>query len=174
MNSMIVRGKVFKYGDNINTDIISPPQYMELSVAEAAKYTLSALDPEFAGKVRKGDILVAGVNFGSGSSRETSPLTLRYLGVGAIVAKFFARIFYRNAINIGLPVVECREADRISANDIIEINFERGRITNTTKDEVYDCSAIPPHILELVQEGGLVAYLKKHLSEPAKASSGSG
>ena len=106
MNSMIVRGKVFKYGDNINTDIISPPQYMELSVAEAAKYTLSALDPEFAGKVRKGDILVAGVNFGSGSSRETSPLTLRYLGVGAIVAKFFARIFYRNAINIGLPVVE--------------------------------------------------------------------
>ncbi len=143
MNSMIVRGKVWKYGDNINTDIISPPQYMELSVAEAAKYTLSALDPEFASKVRKGDILVAGANFGSGSSRETSPLTLRYLGVGAIVAKFFARIFYRNAINIGLPVVECREADRISANDIIEINFEQGRITNTTKGEVYNCSAIP-------------------------------
>jgi 3-isopropylmalate/(R)-2-methylmalate dehydratase small subunit len=149
---MIVRGKVWKYGDNINTDIISPPQYMELSVAEAAKYTLSALDPDFASKVGKGDILVAGVNFGSGSSRETSPLTLRYLGVGAIVAKFFARIFYRNAINIGLPVVECREADRISTNDIIE-------------------SAIPPHILELVQEGGLVAYLKKHLSEPAKTNS---
>ena len=132
MNSMIVRGKVWKYGDNINTDIISPPQYMELSVAEAAKYTLNALDAEFAGKVGKGDILVAGDNFGSGSSRETSPLTLRYLGVGAIVAKFFARIFYRNAINIGLPVVECREADRISANDVIEINFEQGRITNTT------------------------------------------
>jgi len=103
VNSMIVRGKVWKYGDNINTDIISPPQYMELSVAEAAKYTLNALDAEFAGKVGKGDILVAGDNFGSGSSRETSPLTLRYLGVGAIVAKFFARIFYRNAINIGLP-----------------------------------------------------------------------
>jgi 3-isopropylmalate/(R)-2-methylmalate dehydratase small subunit len=168
---MIVRGKVWKYGDNINTDIISPPQYMELSVAEAAKYTLSALDPDFAGKVQKGDILVAGANFGSGSSRETSPLTLRYLGVGAIVAKFFARIFYRNAINIGLPVVECREADRISANDVIEINFEQGRITNTTNGEAYDCSAIPPHILELVQEGGLVAYLKKHLSKPAKTNS---
>ena len=167
MNSMIVRGKVWKYGDNINTDIISPPQYMELSVAEAAKYTLNALDAEFAGKVGKGDILVAGDNFGSGSSRETSPLTLRYLGVGAIVAKFFARIFYRNAINIGLPVVECREADRISANDVIEINFEQGKITNTTKSEVYNCSAIPPHILELVQEGGLVAYLKKRLIEPA-------
>jgi 3-isopropylmalate/(R)-2-methylmalate dehydratase small subunit len=171
VNSMIVRGKVWKYGDNINTDIISPPQYMELSVAEAAKYTLSALDAEFAGKVGKGDILVAGNNFGSGSSRETSPLTLRYLGVGAIVAKFFARIFYRNAINIGLPVVECREADRISTNDVIEINFEQGRITNTTKSEVYNCSAIPPHILELVQEGGLVAYLKKRLIEPAETSS---
>jgi 3-isopropylmalate/(R)-2-methylmalate dehydratase small subunit len=167
---MIVRGKVFKYGDNINTDIISPPQYMELSVAEAAKYTLSALDPDFASKVGKGDILVAGVNFGSGSSRETSPLTLRYLGVGAIVAKFFARIFYRNAINIGLPVVECSEVDRISANDILEINFGQGRVTNTTRDEVYECSAIPPHILELVQQGGLVAYLKKHLSEPAKTN----
>ena len=106
-----------------------------------------------------------------GSSRETSPLTLRYLGVGAIVAKFFARIFYRNAINIGLPVVECSEADRISANDIIEINFEQGSITNTTKGESYNCSAIPSHILELVQEGGLVAYLKKHLSEPAKTNS---
>lgn len=171
MNSMIVRGKVWKYGDNINTDIISPPQHMELSVAEAAKYTLSALDAEFAGKVGKGDILVAGNNFGSGSSRETSPLTLRYLGVGAIVAKFFARIFYRNAINIGLPVVECREADQISTNDVIEINFEQGRITNTTKSEVYNCSAIPPHILELVQEGGLVAYLKKRLIEPAKTRS---
>ena len=147
MNSMIVRGKVWKYGDNINTDIISPPQYMELSVAEAAKYTLSALDPEFASKVAKGDILVAGVNFGSGSSRETSPLTLRYLGVGAIVAKFFARIFYRNAINIGLPAVECREADRISANDIVEINFGQGRVTNITRNEVYECSAIPSTFL---------------------------
>lgn len=171
MISTIVRGKVLKYGDNINTDVISPPQYMELSIAEASKYTLSALDPGFAAKVRQGDILVAGANFGSGSSRETSPLTLRYLGVGAIVAKFFARIFYRNAINIGLPVVECREADRIGANDIIEIDFERGRITNATKGETYECSAIPPHILELIQDGGLVAYLKKHLSEPAKTDS---
>ncbi len=90
-----VAGKVLKYGDNINTDIISPPQYMELSIPEAAKYAMSAIDPDFAAKVRQGDILVAGVNFGSGSSRETSPLTLKHLGVGAIVAKFFARIFYR-------------------------------------------------------------------------------
>lgn len=165
MNSTVVRGKVLKYGDNINTDIISPPQYMELSIADAAKYAFSALDPEFATKVRKGDILVAGANFGSGSSRETSPLTLRYLGVGAIVAKFFARIFYRNAINIGLPVAECQEVDRIAAGDIIEINFEQGRITNTTKGEEYACTAIPPHILVLIQDGGLVPYLKKHSAE---------
>ncbi len=171
MNSTIVRGKVLKYGDNINTDIISPPQYMELSVAEASKYTLSALDPEFATKVRKGDILVAGANFGSGSSRETSPLTLRYLGVGAIVAKFFARIFYRNAINIGLPVVECPEVGRIETNDVIEIDLEQGKITNTSKGEVYKCSMIPPHILELIQEGGLVAHLKKHSVRQAGASS---
>ena len=165
MNRVLVRGKVFKYGDNINTDIISPPQYMELSIAEASKYTLAALDPEFAVKVQKGDIVVAGANFGSGSSRETSPLTLRYLGVGAIVAKFFARIFYRNAINIGLPVVECQQVDRIAAGDVIEIDFEQGKITNVTKGEQYASSTIPPHILQLIQDGGLVAYLKKHSAE---------
>ena len=89
----IIKGRVLKYGDNINTDIISPPQYMELSIADAAKYAMSAIDPDFPTKIKKGDIMVAGANFGSGSSRETSPLALRYLGVGAIVAKFFARIF---------------------------------------------------------------------------------
>ena len=165
MNRVLVRGKVFKYGDNINTDIISPPQYMELSIAEASKYTLAPLDPEFASKVRKGDILVAGANFGPGSSRETSPLTLRYLGVSAIVAKFFARIFYRNAINIGLPVVECQQVDRIAAGDEIEIDFEGGKITNLTKGEQYVSGTIPPHILQLIQDGGLVAHLKKHSAE---------
>lgn len=160
MNSK-VRGRVLKYGDNINTDIISPPQYMELSIAEAAKYAMSAVDPAFPQKVRKGDILVAGVNFGSGSSRETSPLTLKHLGVGAIVAKFFARIFYRNAINLGIPVIECAEADKIADGDIIEIDLEQGVIANTTKNQTYSCSKIPPHILALIGEGGLVPFLKK-------------
>lgn len=159
-----VQGKVFKYGDNINTDIISPPQYMELSITEAAKYAMSNLDPDFAGKVQKGDIMVAGANFGSGSSRETSPLSLKYLGVGAIVAKFFARIFYRNAINIGLPVIETEEVDKIDNGDIIEIDLEAGFIRNKTKNEVYICSKIPDHILELIHEGGLVAHLKKTLA----------
>jgi len=159
--STIVRGNALKYGDNINTDIISPPQYMELSIAEAAKYTMSAIDPEFVNRVKPGDIMVAGTNFGSGSSRETSPLTLKYLGIGAIVAKFFARIFYRNAINLGIPVIECDEVDKISDNDMIEIRPEEGLIKNLTKNETYKCSKIPPHILELINEGGLVPYLKK-------------
>lgn len=159
--SAIVRGKVHKYGDNINTDIISPPQYMELSIAEAAKYAMSAIDPDFAAKVQKGDILVAGANFGSGSSRETSPLTLKYLGVGAIVAKFFARIFYRNAINLGIPVIECSDADKIQNGDTIEIDLETGIIRNITRQETYQGTKIPAHILELINEGGLVPYLKK-------------
>lgn len=160
MNTKI-RGDVWKYGDNINTDIISPPQYMELSIAEAAKYAMSAVDPEFSTKVQKGDIVVAGANFGSGSSRETAPLALKYLGVGAVVARFFARIFYRNAINLGIPVIECRDADKIHDQDTLEIDLEQGIIVNLTRRESYICSKIPPHILALIHEGGLVPYLKK-------------
>lgn len=158
-----IKGHVLKYGDNINTDIISPPQYMELSIAEAAKYAMSAVDPDFFTRIKKGDIMVAGANFGSGSSRETSPLTLRYLGVGAIVAKFFARIFYRNAINLGIPVIECAETDKIADQDEIEIDLSTGLIHNLTKKESYPCSKIPPHIMELVADGGLVPYLKKRV-----------
>ena len=159
----IIKGCVLKYGDNINTDIISPPQYMELSIADAAKYAMTAVDADFPTKMRSGDIMVAGANFGSGSSRETSPLTLRYLGVGAIVAKFFARIFYRNAINLGIPVIECAETDKISDLDEIEIDLASGMINNLTKNESYKCSKIPPHIMELVADGGLVPYLKKRV-----------
>jgi len=158
-----IKGHVLKYGDNINTDIISPPQYMELSIADAAKYAMSAVDPDFFARIKKGDIMVAGANFGSGSSRETSPLTLRYLGVGAIVAKFFARIFYRNAINLGIPVIECAETDKIADQDEIEIDLSAGLIHNLTKKESYPCSKIPPHIMELVADGGLVPYLKKRV-----------
>ena len=158
-----IKGHVLKYGDNINTDIISPPQYMELSIADAAKYAMSAVDPDFFIRIKKGDIMVAGANFGSGSSRETSPLTLRYLGVGAIVAKFFARIFYRNAINLGIPVIECAETDKIADQDEIEIDLSAGLIHNLTKKESYPCSKIPPHIMALVADGGLVPYLKKRV-----------
>ena len=161
----ILSGKVWKYGDNINTDIISPPQYMELSIAEAARYAMNAVDPSFAGGVRAGDIMVAGANFGSGSSRETSPLTLKHLGVGAVVAKFFARIFYRNAINVGLVALECLETDRIEKNDRIEIHLEAGIIVNKSKNESYPCSKIPEHLFSLLEAGGLVEHLKKELAE---------
>ena len=155
------KGRAYTFGDNINTDIISPPQYMELSAQDAAKYAMSAVDTEFASTVEPGDIIVAGNNFGSGSSRELAPLSLRHLRIGAIVAKTFARIFYRNAINLGLPVVECAETDRIGKGDVIEIDFAAGQVCNETRGETYACSKLPPHILALVQEGGLIAHLKK-------------
>jgi 3-isopropylmalate/(R)-2-methylmalate dehydratase small subunit len=161
----ILSGKVWKYGDNVNTDIISPPQYMELSIAEASRQAMSAVDPAFAEDVKAGDIVVAGSNFGSGSSRETSPLTLKYLGVGAVVAKFFARIFYRNAINVGVVALECPETDRIEKDDVIEIHLEEGIIVNKTKNETYPCSKIPEHLFSLLEEGGLVPHLKKELTE---------
>lgn len=156
-------GKVLKFGDNINTDIISPPQYMELSVAEASKYAMSAVDPTFSTRIKKGEIVVAGANFGSGSSRETSPLALKHLGVGAIVAKFFARIFYRNAINLGIPVIECEATEKISNNDDISIDLANGIIINYTKNETYRCSKIPSHIMVLINDGGLVPFLKQTL-----------
>ena len=161
----MIEGKAWTFGDNINTDIISPPQYMELGVAEASRFAMSAVDPAFAGSVRCGDIMVAGSNFGSGSSRETSPLALKHLGVGAILAKFFARIFYRNAINQGLPVLECPDTERIAAGDQLKIDIGKGLVVNLTKGESYLCNPIPPHIQALLDEGGLVPYLKKNLRE---------
>lgn len=165
MSGYEIKGKVLKYGDDINTDIISPPQYMELSIEEASKYAMSGVDPEFSEKINKGDILVAGRNFGSGSSRETSPLSLKYLGTGAIVAKFFARIFYRNAINVGIPVIECKDTDKIDDGDEISIDIENGMIYNKTKGEAYPCSMIPEHIMKLIADGGLVENLKKRFTE---------
>jgi 3-isopropylmalate/(R)-2-methylmalate dehydratase small subunit len=164
MSKNKINGNVFKFGDNINTDIISPPQYIELTVEEASVHAMEAVDPTFTKRFKKGDIIVAGNNFGSGSSRETSPLALKYLGTGAIVAKYFARIFYRNSINIGLPLFECSETDRIDADDNIEIDTTNGIIYNITKDEQYSCSKIPSHIMELIEDGGLVERLRKRFN----------
>jgi 3-isopropylmalate/(R)-2-methylmalate dehydratase small subunit len=161
MSDAIIRGSVWKYGDNINTDIISPPRYMELSIEEASKYAMSPIDPDFSTKFKKGDILVAGYNFGPGSSRETSPLSLKYLGVNVIIAKSFARIFYRNSINVGILVLECPDTDKIKDHDVLEIDYQKGRIKNVTKNEVYPCSEIPKHLMKLIELGGLVPYLKE-------------
>ncbi|MEW9121378.1 MAG: 3-isopropylmalate dehydratase [Thermotaleaceae bacterium] len=160
MNNLII-GRVWKYGSNINTDIISPPKYMELKTEEAAKYCMDPIDPSFSAKFKKGDILVAEHNFGSGSSRETAPLMLKHLGVDVIIAKSFARIFYRNATNLGILVIECSETDKIHDEDEISINYTDGEIINKTKNEVYKCDKIPPHIMGLISSGGLMAYLKE-------------
>lgn len=157
-------GKAIKFGDNINTDIISPPQYMELSIEEASKYSMSAVRPNFYEEVREQNILVAGNNLGSGSSRETSPLTLKYLGVQVIIAKFFARIFYRNCINVGIAAVECADTDRIDDGDELAVDIAAGTIRNLTKGEEYTCTKIPAHLMNLINEGGLVPHLKNRFS----------
>lgn len=158
-----IKGRVLKYGDNINTDIISPPAYMELSIKEAAKYAMSPVDTEFAAVCQPGDIFVAENNLGSGSSRETAPLTLRELGIRVTVAKSYARIFYRNCINLGILAVECGQTDRIAKFDVIEIDYENGIIRNETKNEEYPCNPIPEHIMSLINVGGLVDYLTEKL-----------
>lgn len=160
-----ITGKVWKYGDNINTDIISPPAYMELSVQEAAKYAMSNVDTEFAKECQAGDIFVAEHNLGSGSSRETSPLTLRELGIRTIIAKDYARIFYRNCINVGILAIECVDTDRISKFDQLEIDCTAGTIRNLTKHEVYSCDKIPAHIMDLVNCGGMVNYLEAKINK---------
>lgn len=159
-----ITGRVLKYGDNINTDIISPPAYMELSMEEAAKYAMSPVDPEFAATVRPGDIFVAENNLGSGSSRETAPLTLKILGIRAIIAKSYARIFFRNCINLGILAIECPDTDKISKFDEISVDTRSGIIRNLTTGAEYHCDKIPPHIMELVSCGGLVESLKHKLN----------
>lgn len=153
-------GRALKYGDNINTDIISPPQYMELGIAEASAYAMSAVDPDFAKRIRKGDLFVAGNNLGSGSSRETSPLTLKYLGISCVIARSFARIFYRNCINVGIPALECAQAERIQDQDELQVDIINGSIQNLTRNEIYSCEALPEHILEIIEAGGLYEYIK--------------
>ncbi|MEE3956079.1 3-isopropylmalate dehydratase [Peribacillus frigoritolerans] len=161
--SVIIRGRVWKYGDNINTDIISPGQYMSLPVEKQAVHAMEAIDPDFAKKVQPGDILVAGNNFGSGSSRETAQMVLKHLQIGAIIADSFARIFYRNSINVGLPVVEMVNTSVIQEGDEIEIDLLAGRIINHTQGTEYKGTKLPEHLIEMVTLGGLEPYLAKKL-----------
>ncbi|HWL13149.1 MAG TPA: 3-isopropylmalate dehydratase [Ureibacillus sp.] len=161
--SFIIRGRVWKYGDNINTDIISPGQYMSYPVEKQAEHAMEAIDAEFAKKVQPGDLIVAGNNFGSGSSRETAQMVLKYHQIGAIVANSFARIFYRNSINVGLPVVEMLDTSVIDEGDEIEINLFEGKIINHTKGEEYNGTKLPEHLIEMVKVGGLEPYLAKKL-----------
>ena len=154
-------GHVFKYGDNVDTDVIIPARYLNsFDPQELASHAMVDIDPEFAGKVQSGDIIVARKNFGCGSSREHAPLCLKTAGVSCVIADTFARIFYRNAINIGLPIIECPEAaEGIDAGDQVEIDFDSGRIYNRTKGTEFQGQAFPPFMQELISAGGLVNYI---------------
>lgn len=162
---MNISGRALKYGDNINTDIISPPAYMELSIKEAAKFTMSPIDTEFAKNSKPGDIFVAEKNLGSGSSRETAPLMLKELGIKTIIAKSYARIFYRNCINLGILTIQCDLTEKISMYDELEIDYKEGIIYNKSKDEKYVCEKIPEHIMEFIKQDGLINYLKEKISK---------
>jgi len=157
---MNIAGKVYKYGDDIDTDRIIPGKYTKtMDFNELAKHALEDLDPDFSTNFISGNILVAGENFGCGSSREHAPLALKQIGVAAVVAKSFARIFYRNAINIGLPLVEC-DTDLILDGDILEIDLEAGRVFNATRGENIAFKSLPQVMIDTLHQGGLVPYLK--------------
>lgn len=163
---MIISGSVVKYGDNIDTDIIIPGKYLGITdYEELGKHALEGIDPNFPSRIKQAGILVVGENFGCGSSREEAPVALKYAGVKCIIAKSFARIFYRNAINIGLPIVVCPEAsERLSDGDMVVVNLAEGIIVNKSKNEVYRTKALPEFILEILRDGGLVAYLRRRLT----------
>lgn len=159
---MKVKGKVFKYGNNVDTDVIIPARYLNTSDStELAMHCMEDIDKEFAKNVNKGDIIVAGDNFGCGSSREHAPIAIKASGISCVIAASFARIFYRNSINIGLPILECPEAsDKIEAGDKLDIDFDTGNITNLTKNEIYKAESFPGFIKEIINSGGLLNSIK--------------
>lgn len=159
---MLAKGTVFKYGDNVDTDVIIPARYLNIAdSADLAKHAMEDIDPDFVKKMKPGDIVVAANNFGCGSSREHAPLVLRENGVSCVIAASFARIFYRNAINIGLPILECKQAaDSIKAGDTVSVDFDTGVITNETRGETYQAAAFPPFIQDIISSGGLLRSLK--------------
>ncbi len=156
-------GRVFRYGDNVDTDVIIPARYLNSSdPAELAGHCMEDIDKEFTGKVQPGDIIVADKNFGCGSSREHAPIAIKASGVSCVIAETFARIFFRNAINIGLPIIECPEASRgIEAGDEVEVDFDTGIITNKTKGTRFQGQAFPPFMQKIIAAGGLVNYINE-------------
>ncbi len=153
---------VWKFGDDIDTDAIIPGKYLTINMPdELAKHAFEGVRPEFARGVKDGDIIVAGFNFGCGSSREHAPLALKGAKVKCIIAKSFARIFFRNAINIGLPLLECPDTDMIGEDDHIEVDFVSGTITNTTKDRTFNATPLPDFVRGIVDAGGLIEYARK-------------
>lgn len=159
---MKATGRVFKYGDNVDTDVIIPARYLNTSdPKELASHCMEDIDLNFSKEVQKGDIIVANKNFGCGSSREHAPIAIKESGVSCVIASTFARIFYRNAINIGLPILECDQAVKsIEAGDKLEVNFDTGVITNLTKNEKYQGEAFPEFMQKIINSNGLIGYIK--------------
>ena len=162
---MKAKGRVFKYQDNVDTDVIIPARYLNsTSGEELAKHCMEDIDKEFATKVQYGDIIVARKNFGCGSSREHAPLAIKCSGISCVIADTFARIFYRNAINIGLPIIECKEAaESIEAGDEVEVDFDTGVIVNKTKNQSFQGEAFPEFMQNIINAGGLIAYVNNKL-----------
>ena len=162
---MKAKGRVFKYQDNVDTDVIIPARYLNsTSGEELAKHCMEDIDKEFATKVQNGDIIVARKNFGCGSSREHAPLAIKCSGISCVIADTFARIFYRNAINIGLPIIECKEAaESIEAGDEVEVDFDTGVIVNKTKNQSFQGEAFPEFMQDIINAGGLIAYVNNKL-----------
>lgn len=160
---MKAKGNVFKYGDNVDTDVIIPARYLNSSEAsELAQHCMEDIDKDFVSKVKKGDLIVADKNFGCGSSREHAPIAIKAAGVSCVIAETFARIFYRNAINIGLPIIECPEASKgISAGDEVEVDFDSGIITNLTTGKSYQGQAFPPFMQKIIEAEGLINYINQ-------------
>ena len=155
------KGTVIRYEDNVDTDVIIPARYLTTSdPAELAKHCMEDIDPDFGKKIKKGDIIVAGKNFGCGSSREHAPIAIKASGISVVIAETFARIFYRNAINIGLPIVECKEAsENIKNGDTVSVDFNTGIITDETTGRTFKGQAFPPFMQKIIDDGGLVNYI---------------
>lgn len=164
---MNTQGRAFKYPDNVDTDVIIPARYLNTSnAAELAQHCMEDIDPSFVGRVSAGDVIVAGWNFGCGSSREHAPLVIKTCGTGCVIAKSFARIFYRNAINIGLPILECEQAaEEISAGDEVRVDFDTGEISDITTGKTYKAQPFPPFIQNIIRCGGLLKSLKEEGNE---------
>ncbi len=163
-------GRAWVFGDNIDTDVLAPGQYMKSGIEELARHCLESVEPGFASSVRPGDVVVGRRNFGTGSSREQAPEALRHLGVAALVAESFSGLFYRNAINLGLPAVVCADAGRIRPGDRLRVDPEAGRIDNLTTGETLACEPIPGHLMQMVRDGGLVPHLQKRLQAQREAA----
>jgi 3-isopropylmalate/(R)-2-methylmalate dehydratase small subunit len=164
---MTVRGRAWKFGNDIDTDAIIPARYLNTSdPRDLAAHCMEDADPEFTKKVQEGDVIVAGKNFGCGSSREHAPISIKASGVGCVIAESFARIFYRNAFNMGLPILECQEAvASIQDGDVVEVDLGEGLIVNHTRNESYRSQPVPPFMRKLLEAGGLMPYVREQMAQ---------